>query len=81
MILQQDAFDEIDSATPLDRQKFMLDLVLEICDRSFKFNDFEECTTYFKGLINTCRQMNYSEYQSESFNKYLNQLKEELQHE
>jgi len=25
--------------------------------------------------------MNYSEYESEQFNKYLNQLKEELKHE
>ena len=81
VILQQDAFDDIDGSTPLERQKFMLDLVLGICDRSFKFKDFEECTTYFKGLINTCRQMNYSLYQSEQFNKYLNQLKEELNHE
>ena len=81
VILQQDAFDDIDGSTPLDRQKFMLDLVLDICDRSFKFDNFEECTTYFKGLINTCRQMNYSEYQSEQFYKYLNQLKEELNHE
>ena len=78
VILQQDAFDDIDSSTPLDRQKFMLDLVLDICDRSFKFDNFEECTTYFKGLINTCRQMNYSEFKSENFEKYLEQLKEDL---
>ena len=81
VILQQDAFDDIDGSTPLERQKFMLDLVLGICDRSFKFDNFEQCTTYFKGLINICRQMNYSLYQSEQFNKYLNQLKEELNHE
>ena len=81
VILQQDAFDEIDGSTPLERQKFMLDLVLGICDRSFKFDNFEECTTYFKGLINICRQMNYSEFKSENFEKYLGQLKEELKHE
>ena len=81
VILQQDAFDNIDGCSPLERQKFMLDLMLEICDRSFKFENFEECMTYFKDLINICRQMNYSEYESEQFNKYLNQLKEELKHE
>jgi hypothetical protein len=32
-------------------------------------------------LINICRQMNYSEYKSEQFEKYLGQLKEELKHE
>ena len=81
MILQQDAFDAIDGCSPLERQKFMLDLMLEICDRSFKFENFEECMTFFKNLINICRQMNYSEYQSEQFEKYLGQLKEELKHE
>ena len=81
VILQQDAFDEIDGCSPLDRQKFMLDLILEICDRSFKFENFEECMTYFKNLINICRQMNYSEYKSEQFENYLGQLKEELKHE
>ena len=78
VILQQDAFDEIDGSTPLERQKFMLDLVLGICDRSFKFEDFEECTTYFKGLINICRQMNYSEYKSENFEKYYKQLEKQI---
>ena len=81
VILQQDAFDDIDASTPLTRQKFMLDLLLDICDRTFKFKDFEECTTFFKNIINTCRQMNYSEFESEQFNNYLNQLKEELKHE
>ena len=81
VILQQDAFDDIDGCSPLERQKFMLDLILDICDRSFKFDNFEECTTYFKGLINICRQMNYSEFKSENFEKYLGQLKEELKHE
>ncbi len=80
-ILQQDAFDAIDASTPLKRQKYMLDLLLGICDRSFKFNDFEECTTFFKNIINICRQMNYSEFESEQFNNYLGQLKEELKHE
>ncbi len=81
VILQQDAFDDIDGCSPLERQKFMLDLMLEICDRSFKFENFEACMTYFKNLINICRQINYSEYKSEQFEKYLGQLKEELKHE
>jgi len=81
VILQQDAFDDIDSSTPLERQQFMLNLVLEICDKEFHFANFEECTTYFKELINICRQMNYSEYKSEQFDKYLEQLRKELNHE
>lgn len=78
IILQQDAFDDIDSSTPMDRQEFMLEKVLEICDHSVDFSDFEECTTYYKNIINIMRQMNYSQFKSEEFNKYMEQLNQIL---
>jgi V/A-type H+-transporting ATPase subunit A len=74
VILQQDAFDDIDALCPLERQRYMLDLVLSICDREFKFEDYEECRNYFKEVINALRQMNYSEFQSEKFENYRQQL-------
>jgi len=70
VILQQDAFDAIDALTPLARQRFMLDLVLEICDKDFEFEDFEKCREFFKILINELRQMNYAAYESEQFWAY-----------
>ena len=70
VILQQDAFDAIDALCPLERQRYMLDLVLDICDREFDFDDFEHCRNFFKDLINVLRQMNYSEFQSEAFRNY-----------
>ena len=70
VILQQDAFDSIDALCPLERQKFMLDLVLGICDKDFEFEDFEACRNFFKNLINELRQMNYSPYESEQFYAY-----------
>ena len=68
--LQQDAFDPIDSLCPLERQKFMLNLILDICGREFHFEDYEECRDFFKNLINLLRQMNYTEYRSEKFKSY-----------
>ena len=35
-----------------------------------EFEDFEKCRTFFKDLINVLRQMNYSEFQSETFASY-----------
>ena len=70
VILQQDAFDAVDALCPLERQKYMLSLVLDICDRSFTFEEFEQCRSFFKEMINTLRQMNYSEWQSEAFKGY-----------
>ncbi len=76
--LQQDAFDAIDALTPLERQKFMLDLILALCDRPFEFDNFDECRNFFKELINTLRQMNYTEFKGEKFNAYEQQLRQYL---
>ena len=72
--LQQDAFDAIDGTCPMKRQKYMLDLILDICSRSFHFDNYEECRAYFKRVINALRQMNFSKWESEDFNKYRSQL-------
>ncbi len=74
VILQQDAFDAVDALCPLERQKYMVELVLGICDRTFEFEDFEKCRNFFKEVINILRQMNYSEFHSEQFKDYENQL-------
>lgn len=74
VILQQDAFDKIDSVCPLDRQEFMLNLVMDICGKEYNFESFLEVTEYFKRIINVCKQMNYSEFHSEKFESNLAQL-------
>ena len=74
VILQQDAFDAIDALCPIERQKYMVELVLGICGRSFEFEDFEQCRGFFKEMINILRQMNYSEFHSEQFENYEKQL-------
>lgn len=74
VILQQDAFDNIDSVTPLVRQEFMLNRVVDICHAEFAFDSFQEVMDYFKKLINVFKQMNYSEYESEQFNKFSTEL-------
>jgi V/A-type H+-transporting ATPase subunit A len=74
IILQQDAFDKIDATTPFERQEFMLSKVLEVCNRERDFESFEDCTKFYKEVINIFRQMNYSEYKSENFYKYIEQI-------
>lgn len=74
-ILQQDAFDEVDYNTPIERQQYMMDKVLEIYHTDFRFESFEEVRPYFSRVINALRQMNYSEFQSDDFNKFEEELK------
>ena len=76
VILQQDAFDDIDANCPIERQKMMYEMVLDICRKDFGFADFEQCSQFFKGLINLFRQMNYSEWKSEKFENYRKQIVE-----
>ena len=75
IILQQDGFDPIDSLCPLERQKYMLDLVLDICEKDYEFEDYEECRSFFKEVINYLKQMNYSEWHGEKFEEYLSNVK------
>ena len=76
--LQQDGFDAVDSLCPIQRQKYMLKLILDICDKKFEFEDYEKCRAYFKRMINILRQMNYSEFESDNFDKFRQQLNQLL---
>ena len=72
--LQQDAFDAIDSVCPMERQRYMLNLLLDICDMELSFKDYEDCRKAFKEMINLIRQMNYTEFGNEQFNAYHEEL-------
>jgi V/A-type H+-transporting ATPase subunit A len=75
VILQQDAFDKIDAVSSMERQEYMLNLVLEICNTEYKFESFLHVPDYFKKIINICKQMNYSEFNSDQFVKYEKELR------
>ena len=55
VFLQQDAFDSVDALCPIERQRYMLDLLDELCGINFDFEDFEKCREFFKELINDLR--------------------------
>ncbi len=78
IILQQDAFDDVDASTSMERQEYMFSKVINVCRRDFAFDDFESCSAYFKKMINIFRQMNYSEFESEDFKRYETEIEELL---
>lgn len=78
IVLQQDAFDEVDAVTPMERQESIVNRVIDICHSEFKFETFLEVTDYFKKVINLCKQMNYSEYKSENYNRFEAELEKLL---
>ncbi|MEG1615364.1 MAG: V-type ATP synthase subunit A [Bacteroidales bacterium] len=76
VILQQDAFDKVDSVTPLERQQYLLNFIIDVCHTDFRFTNFNEVMDYFKKMINLFKQQNYSEYKSEQFYQFEKEIKE-----
>ncbi len=74
VILQQDAFDPIDRSCPINRQKYMLEKVLDVYDTGFEFESFDEVNPYFKRIINEFKQMNYSKFESDEFKRHEKEL-------
>lgn len=82
VILQQDAFDEVDAVTPLERQEEILNLVTAICDDDeHSFNSFLEVVDFYKKMINLCKQMNYSVYKSEQYYDFKRQIEEMIKND
>ena len=73
--LQQDAFDPVDVATPMDRQRAMLRLVRDVTERDFMFADKEEARTYFVRLTSAFRNLNYSATDSSDYTKFLSSIR------
>jgi V/A-type H+-transporting ATPase subunit A len=73
-ILQQDSFDKVDASTPLERQRHMVNRVLEICHSHFRFDGFDEVSGYFKKIINNLKQTNYLEFKSAEYERLEREL-------
>lgn len=78
IILQQDAFDKIDMNCPIERQVYMMEYVLAFCKETLEFDAFEHISEFYKKAINLMKQMNYSEFKSEEFKKYEQEMENQL---
>jgi len=76
VLLQQDAFDEVDAVSSLERQEEILNIVTDICENDYEFDNFLDVTDYFKKMINLCKQMNYSQFKSQQYYDYVKQIKD-----
>ena len=72
--LQQDAFDEVDASTPLERQKKSFELVCDLVNRQYKFTDKEATRNYFTRLTGLFKNLNYSREDSPSHADYFRQI-------
>ncbi len=76
--LQQDAFDPVDVATPMDRQQVMLRLVKDVTQREFLFDDKDEARDFFVRITSAFRNLNYSATGSSDYEKFLSSIRSML---
>jgi V/A-type H+/Na+-transporting ATPase subunit A len=72
--LQQDAFDEIDASTSLERQQLCFGKIYELVERSYDFSDKDEARDYFTRFTGLFKNLNYSPPNSPDFKRYMDEI-------
>ncbi len=67
--MQQDSFDEVEGATPPERQKYIFRKVITILGSSFALKEKDEARVFFNNLRQKFIDMNYAKFQSDEFKK------------
>lgn len=68
--LQQDAFDPVDVAVPLERQQESLNRIVKLVDTSYHFTDKDAVRDYFTKLTGFFKNLNYSPTNSNEYRDY-----------
>ena len=76
--LQQNTFDEVDSASSKERQICMFDKIYHILEGKFRFDDKDQARRYFLELRLVLTDMNYTVYEGEEFKALEKKLDEKL---
>ena len=74
VFLQQDAFDEVDASTPLERQQETLDRIFKLLDREYSFSDKTEARSYFVRLTGLFKNLNYTAADSPEYQRLLEEI-------
>ena len=69
VFLQQDAFDEVDSACPPERQKALFDMIYAAATRPYAFKDKASARDYFTRLTGLYKNLNYAFVGSNDFQR------------
>jgi V/A-type H+-transporting ATPase subunit A len=74
--LQQNAFDDVDAATPGDRQKHVFGITVEVLRTNMTFEEKEDGRTFFHKLTQLHKDWNRAEMDSDEFKKLEQQLRD-----
>ena len=76
VFLQQDAFDEVDASTPLDRQLESFQRVKKITEQRYRFDDKESARQMFTKITGLFKNLNYSPEASSEYERYSREIEE-----
>jgi V/A-type H+-transporting ATPase subunit A len=74
--LQQNAFDDIDGVSSADRQKMIFDIITEILELDFDFEDRDQARKIMVQGTDMFRTWNYAAVDSDEFKKLQDQVRE-----
>jgi V/A-type H+-transporting ATPase subunit A len=74
--LQQDAFDEVDATTSLERQKRAFELLYDLVTRNYRFDDKDAVRDYFTRVIGLFKDLNYTAEDSPDYQPLQRQILE-----
>lgn len=76
--LQQNSFDEVDAACPVDRQKYLFDMVTETLSHEFNFESKADARDSFFTLTEQFRNWNYTPWESDKLKEIESKIQETL---
>ena len=76
--LQQNAFSEVDAATPAERQQYVFGVLAKILRTRLKFENKEAARAFFQKLTQATRDWNNAAFESDEFKKQQERINELL---
>ena len=74
--LQQDGFDAVDAAVPLERQREAFALLQRLIQRNYHFKSKEDAREYFTRLTGLAKNLNYAESGSADHRRLIAEIEE-----
>lgn len=76
--LQQNAFDPVDAACSLERQRHVFDLVHDILSTEFRFTQRDQARRFFNEMTQLFRNWNPVEFESDQFKQLEREIRQKL---
>jgi len=76
--LQQNAFNDVDAATPVVRQKHVFGFIARLLKTTLEFEDKDAARSFFHKLTQATRDWNQHEFESDEFKKQQEQLDHQI---